>query len=99
MTYSLDDDEYGDHTEKDMNMADETDGADPERRTHLNELQLKINEALKKLSTKHREVVVLHDVKGSTIRKYPPFSVSLKERSDHVCTMPTRNSRGYWRNI
>ena len=64
MTYSLDDDEYGDHTEKDMNMADETDGADPERRTHLNELQLKINEALKKLSTKHREVVVLHDVKG-----------------------------------
>lgn len=26
MTYSLDDDEYGDHTEKDMNMADETDG-------------------------------------------------------------------------
>lgn len=49
---------------KDMNMADETDGADPERRTHLNELQLKINEALKKLSTKHREVVVLHDVKG-----------------------------------
>ena len=61
---SLDDDEYGDHTEKDMNMADETDGADPERRTHLNELQLKINEALKKLSTKHREVVVLHDVKG-----------------------------------
>ena len=63
-TYSLDDDEYGDHTEKDMNMADETDGADPERRTHLNELQLKINEALKKLSTKHREVVVLHDVKG-----------------------------------
>lgn len=47
MTYSLDDDEYGDHTEKDMNMADETDGADPERRTHLNELQLKINEALK----------------------------------------------------
>ena len=64
MTYSLDDDEYGDHTEKDMNMADETDGADPERRTHLNELQLKFNEALKKLSTKHREVVVLHDVKG-----------------------------------
>lgn len=64
MTYSLDDDEYGDHTEKDMNMADETDGADPERRTNLNELQLKINEALKKLSTKHREVVVLHDVKG-----------------------------------
>lgn len=64
MTYSLDDDEYGDHTEKDMNMADETDWADPERRTHLNELQLKINEALKKLSTKHREVVVLHDVKG-----------------------------------
>lgn len=45
-------------------LADETDGADPERRTHLNELQLKINEALKKLSTKHREVVVLHDVKG-----------------------------------
>ncbi len=64
VTYSLDDDEYGDHAEKNKNMADESVSADPERRTHLNELQIKINEALSKLSPKHREVVVLHDIKG-----------------------------------
>ncbi len=64
VTFSLNDDEYGDHSEKDMNMADETNEADPERRSQLNELQLKIREALAKLSPKHREVVVLHDING-----------------------------------
>ncbi len=64
VTYSLDDDEYGDHAEKNKNMADESVGADPERNAHLNELQIKINEALAKLSPKHREVVILHDIKG-----------------------------------
>ncbi len=62
--YSLDDDEYGDHAEKNKNMADESPDANPEKTTHLNELQLKIREALNKLSDKHREVVVLHDIKG-----------------------------------
>ncbi len=63
-TFSLDDDEYGDHAEKNMNMADESANANPEKTAHINELQRKIKEALEKLSAKHREVVVLHDIKG-----------------------------------
>ncbi len=64
VTYSLDDDEYGDHAEKNKNMADESVRADTERRHHQKEHQIKINEAINQLSTKHREVVVLHDIKG-----------------------------------
>ena len=99
MTYSLDDDEYGDHTEKDMNMADETDGADPERRTHLNELQLKINEALKKLSTKHREVVVLHDVKGLNHTEISALLGISEGTLRSIALCPQGTLRDCWRNI
>ncbi len=64
VTFSLDDDEFGDHAEKDSNMADESYSSNPEQNTQMNELKKKINEALKKLSDKHREVVILHDIKG-----------------------------------
>ncbi len=36
----------------------------PRREVNLNELQKKLNEALQKLSEKHRTVVVLHDIQG-----------------------------------
>lgn len=63
-TFSIDDDEYGDHAEKDMHLADESIGADPEKNVQMSELHGKIREALRKLSEKHREVVVMHDIKG-----------------------------------
>ncbi len=62
--YSLDDDEYGSHEEKDMSMADDSNGSDPEKVLQMTELKDKIREALLKLSDKHREIVVLHDVRG-----------------------------------
>lgn len=37
---------------------------DPERRAELNELQIKLNESLQKLSDEHRAVVVLSDIEG-----------------------------------
>ncbi|MEG0333291.1 MAG: sigma-70 family RNA polymerase sigma factor [Akkermansia sp.] len=63
-TFSLDDDEFGDHAEKDMHLADESLGSDPEKSVQMSELQGKLRESLKKLSAKHREVVVMHDIKG-----------------------------------
>ncbi len=63
-TISTDDDEYGNHADKDMHMADESNEADPEKNLHMAELNTKLKEALMKISDKHREVVILHDVKG-----------------------------------
>ena len=64
MTLSLDDDEYGDREEKDLTMADESHDADPEKVMHREELKKKLQEALAKLTDKHREIVVLHDIRG-----------------------------------
>ena len=36
----------------------------PLRHIGLNELQVKLNEAMQKLSLKHRTVVVMHDIEG-----------------------------------
>ena len=63
-TFSLDDNEYGDHAEKDMHMADESVSADPEKNVQMAELHVKIKESLGNLSEKHREVVIMHDIKG-----------------------------------
>jgi RNA polymerase sigma-70 factor (ECF subfamily) len=38
--------------------------ADPEKRAELNELQIKLNQSLQKLSDDHRAVVVLADIEG-----------------------------------
>lgn len=64
MTYSIDDDEYGDHNQNDLHLADESQEADPEKNVHMAELNVKLKEALNKLSEKHRVVVILHDVRG-----------------------------------
>ena len=45
-------------------MADDSNGSDPEKVLQMTELKDKIREALLKLSDKHREIVVLHDVRG-----------------------------------
>jgi RNA polymerase sigma factor (sigma-70 family) len=38
--------------------------ANPERQTNLNELQIKLNEAMQKLSEPHRMVVTMFDIQG-----------------------------------
>jgi RNA polymerase sigma-70 factor (ECF subfamily) len=38
----------------------------PRREASLNELQLRLNEALQKLSESHRAVVIMHDIQGMT---------------------------------
>lgn len=63
-TFSLDDDEYGDHADKNINMTDNSQQANPEKNLQLSELNKKLRNALGKLSHKHREVVVLHDING-----------------------------------
>lgn len=64
MTYSMDDDEYGNHADKDMHLADESHEADPEKSMHMAELNSKLKDALGKLSKKHRDIVIMHDING-----------------------------------
>ena len=45
-------------------LIDTTDAANPERQTNLNDLQIKLNEAMMKLSETHRMVVTMFDVQG-----------------------------------
>ena len=45
-------------------LVDNTRDADPERQTQLKELQRKLNEAMQKLSEKHRMVVTMFDIQG-----------------------------------
>jgi len=45
-------------------MIDSTHEANPERQTNLNELQRKLNEAMKTLSEPHRMVVTMFDIQG-----------------------------------
>ena len=45
-------------------LIDNTHEANPERQTNLNELQIRLNEAMKKLSDSHRMVVTMFDIQG-----------------------------------
>ena len=56
------DEETGIHN--DPAMIDSTHEANPERQTNLNELQRKLNEAMKTLSEPHRMVVTMFDIQG-----------------------------------
>ncbi len=49
---------------QDPGLVDHTHEANPERQSNLNELQLKLNEAMKKLSDPHRMVVTMFDIQG-----------------------------------
>ena len=49
---------------QDPALIDATNQANPERQTNLNELQIKLNEALQKLSEAHRMVVTMFDIQG-----------------------------------
>lgn len=61
---SLDDVDSGIHTDPDYVelMSHDT----PRREAGLNELQVRLNKALQKLSEPHRAVVVMHDIQGMT---------------------------------
>lgn len=45
-------------------LIDSTHEGNPERQTNLNELQIRLNEAMKKLSNPHRMVVTMFDIQG-----------------------------------
>ena len=49
---------------QDPALIDATNQANPEWQTNLNELQIKLNEALQKLSEAHRMVVTMFDIQG-----------------------------------
>jgi RNA polymerase sigma-70 factor (ECF subfamily) len=50
--------------QQDPALIDATHEANPERQTQLNELQIKLNEAMQKLSEHHRMVVTMFDIQG-----------------------------------
>lgn len=50
--------------QQDPALIDTTHEANPERQTNLNELQIKLNEAMQKLSEPHRMVVTMFDIQG-----------------------------------
>nr|MCU0749056.1 sigma-70 family RNA polymerase sigma factor [Akkermansiaceae bacterium] len=50
--------------QQDPALIDTTHEANPEQRTNLNELQIKLNEAMQKLSEPHRMVVTMFDIQG-----------------------------------
>ena len=50
--------------QRDPALIDTTRDADPERQTNLKELQVKLNEAMQKLSEAHRMVVTMFDIQG-----------------------------------
>lgn len=49
---------------QDCEWIDHADEANPERKTNLNELQAKLDEAMMRLSETHREVVTMYDIQG-----------------------------------
>ncbi len=49
---------------QDPALIDTTHEANPEQQTNLNELQIKLNEAMQKLSEPHRMVVTMFDIQG-----------------------------------
>jgi RNA polymerase sigma-70 factor (ECF subfamily) len=60
--FSLDDMDAG--VERDPAYVEMTGHEGPRRDARISELQERLNEALQKLSDKHRTVVVLHDIQG-----------------------------------
>lgn len=50
--------------QQDPALIDTTHLANPERQTNLNELQIRLNEAMMKLSETHRMVVTMFDIQG-----------------------------------
>ncbi|MGD9417905.1 MAG: RNA polymerase sigma factor [Verrucomicrobiota bacterium JB025] len=52
------------NVQQDPSMVDTTHEANPEQQSSINELQIKLNEALKKLSDPHRMVVTMFDIQG-----------------------------------
>jgi RNA polymerase sigma factor (sigma-70 family) len=50
--------------QSDPALVDSTTEANPERQTRLRELQVKLNEAMQKLSEPHRMVVTMFDIQG-----------------------------------
>lgn len=50
--------------QQDPALIDTTNESNPEQRTSLNELQIKLNEAMQKLSEPHRMVVTMFDIQG-----------------------------------
>jgi RNA polymerase sigma factor (sigma-70 family) len=50
--------------QQDPALIDSTHEGNPERQTNLNELQVKLNEAMQKLSEPHRMVVTMFDIQG-----------------------------------
>jgi RNA polymerase sigma factor (sigma-70 family) len=61
-TLSLDDIDSG--LERNEQFLAATSSGDPLRETNLKELQIRINEAMQKLSPDHRTVVTLYDIQG-----------------------------------
>ncbi|HSP42555.1 MAG TPA: sigma-70 family RNA polymerase sigma factor [Luteolibacter sp.] len=49
---------------QDPALIDQTHEANPEQQSNLNELQVKLNEAMQKLSEPHRMVVTMFDIQG-----------------------------------
>jgi len=60
--YSLDDVDQG--VEKDPDYIELVSNSEPFRNAELSELQKKLNEAIQKLSDKHRAAVIMHDIEG-----------------------------------
>jgi RNA polymerase sigma-70 factor (ECF subfamily) len=50
--------------QQDPALIDSTHEANPERQTNLNELQIRLNKAMQKLSEPHRMVVTMFDIQG-----------------------------------
>jgi RNA polymerase sigma factor (sigma-70 family) len=50
--------------QQDPALIDTTHEANPEKQTNLNELQIKLNEAMQTLSEPHRMVVTMFDIQG-----------------------------------
>lgn len=67
VTSSLDDAESS--VQQDPALIDTTSDANPERRTNINELQKRLNEAMMGLSEAHRMVVTLFDIQGMSHRE------------------------------
>ena len=62
MTMSLDDLDNG--ITNDQELAEISNSHDPRRQADLGELQIKLNEAMMKLSHEHRAVVTMFDIQG-----------------------------------
>lgn len=65
--FSLDD--LASSPQQDQALIDTAHAANPERQSHLNELQKKLNVALQRLSDSHRMVVTLFDIHGLSHRE------------------------------